>query len=140
MSKGFRPKPRQHLVRFGDDTEYAGLEVLVTEPSVEAVLRLVDLVDKVQGDDPDVAAVGDLFARFARCLVSWNVEDEHGKPVAADLAGVEAQPFGLVMAVVQGWLEGMIAAPPNLSSASGNGGIPPEASLPMEALSASPLS
>lgn len=139
---GYRPQ-RQLIKLDFSETEHAGLEITTKRISVDGLLSFVGLIDKAEQFDSkafkpeDLEIVEDLFGRFAAVLVSWNVEDDDGQPVPATREGLGTQDFGFVLFIISTWFMSMSQAPPPLPSGSKPGGPPPEASLPMEALSAS---
>lgn len=140
-------KPKRQLVELDfSETEHAGLEVTTRKISVDALLGFVDLLEKADqlgGADlkpEDAKVVSDLFSRFAKVLVSWNVEDDDDQPVPATFEGIGTLDFDFVMEIITAWFVSVTAAPPPLKGASPNGAAPPEASLPMDVLPASPPS
>lgn len=94
---GYRPKRTPCKLDF-TGTEYDGLEV-VTRPVPMSVLL----------DVMTAAATGDLeafrhmAATFAYALDSWNVEDDDGQPVPADLDGLMSLTPQFVNAVIAAW-------------------------------------
>lgn len=132
---GFEPQRRLFELDFSE-TEYAGLKVTTKSVPVKSLKKIIGLADQVDdADDVDAAAVlaliDDLFARFAKVLVSWNVT-EGGEPVPATADGLDSQDLTFAMTVIFAWIKTITAAPPPLLAASPGGGTPPEASLPTE--------
>lgn len=123
---GFRAAPTIYKLVFED--QLAGLEVMVKAVSIKEFLAL----QRDLGEADSSADSADRFLkRMAGALVSWNLEDEKGKPVPANLDGLQRQELGLVMKIVTSWM-GVVASLPNSSSASSNsGGTPLESSMPM---------
>lgn len=134
---GFTPKRKTYRLVF-DDTDLAGLEVRMRGLSTGDYLNVV----RIQADDGDETPeqVDTMLGLLAGALVSWNLEDEHGNPVPADLDGVKAQDFDLVMAILGAWQTAVAGVPAPLDSASPSGVPSLEASIPMDTLSESPES
>ena len=142
---GYKLKRTLYQLTF-EDPDLEGLEVVTKRISVDGLLKFVDLIDAVEGLDKDnfkpedLKIVRDLLGRFAKVLVSWNVETEDDQPVPATAEGLMGLDFEFVMPLIEAWITGISQAPPPLPSASAGGDPPPEASLPMEALLPSPPS
>lgn len=138
---GYRPKRKLFELDFSE-TEYAGLEVTTKSISVKGLMKIAALADQFedtddQGADEVMAVVEELFERFARVLVSWNVEDDDGKPVEANQEGLESQDLDFAMAVIFAWIKTVSAAPPPLQGASPSGEISLEGSLDLAGASRS---
>src|SRR5262249_12895606 len=102
------------------------------------LLEIVGLYDAFRAGKASAEGIGALMDAFAARLVSWNIDGDDDKPLPADMDGVRSLDADLFMDLCTGWVEGMTQAPPPLPKPSANGA--PEASLPMEALPASPSS
>jgi hypothetical protein len=124
---GFKPTRKRYHLKFADP-EMNGLEVVAHAGSTGDVLAIMGL------SDGDVHAGAESLKVFAKCLVSWNIEDEDGKPVPADLDGLKSLDLDFVMLLIQGWVQAVQDVPAPLEKPSNSGKPYPEASLPMEAL------
>jgi hypothetical protein len=114
---GYTPTRTLYKLDFSE-TEHAGLEVTTRSLSIDGLLKIVGLAESVDSDAPDAALLGDLFQRFAAVLVAWNVEDDDGRPVNADYAGLTSQDPPFVMSVITAWVAAMSQAPRPLPAAS----------------------
>jgi hypothetical protein len=121
-----------------------GLEVKATSTSMGEFQRIAKLAVKLD-ENPDELSVDDidaldaLFERFAKVLISWNLEDEDGTPVPATKEGLLDQDPVFVMTVVNVWLSTVSSVPASLGKDSNSTNTFPEVSIPMEvASSASP--
>ncbi len=129
---GYRRQPKTYVLRF---EAYEGLEVAARSVSVEELLTVLELADKMTGS-PNKEQVTDLFGWFAKQLIGWNLEDEDGKPVPATLKGLLAQDFDFALALVNAWVS---AISPGKSPPSSGGmptapkGGPPTGPDPLEA-------
>jgi hypothetical protein len=142
---GYKPKRTLYRLTF-EDPDLEGLVVVTRRPSVDGLLRFVELYEQVQGLDEDSFKPEDmkllttLFERFVKVLTEWNVEDDEGQPVPRTVEGLQSLELDFTMQIIESWITGMFQAPPPLPPGSPGGGIPPEASLPMEVLPPSPVS
>ncbi len=143
---GYQRPAKTYVLKWAEGHELHGLEVTVTGLSVERMLALTGLAAALTGGG-DVAAklseADKLFRSFARCLISWNLEDENGLPVPAAYEGIAAQDLPFVTALVTTWIDAVAGLDNPLPRPSLNGGTTAtepgmEASLPMGALSPSP--
>ena len=137
---GYRRPAKAYRLKFADE-DMAGLEVTARSLPIGEFLKLTELASL--GDDPKAATSGmtDMFRVLAGSLISWNLEDEDGKPVPASYEGIVGQDFDFVMKIVTAWMEAMSAVAPPLPNGSSNGtGSGLELSMPMAPLSPSHLS
>ena len=118
---GYAPQRTVLVLNFD---EHPGLVVRVRRGSIQDHLDLATFPPDTKDDA--------YCSPFARNLVSWNVEDEHGRPVPADLDGVLSLEWPFVLELVQAWADnvGAVAAPLEPRSTPG---IDP-ADIPMIAL------
>jgi hypothetical protein len=100
---GFRPKRAPFKLEFAG--EYEGLEVSV-RPVPMSVIQ--DIAVAASSGDP--AAFRHISATFAYAIESWNVEDDDGNPVPADLDGLMSQDPRFVAAVIKTWTETIYGA------------------------------
>jgi hypothetical protein len=125
---GYRRVPVIHTIDSipGED----GLVVRMKGIPFGRVRKLLALLD----DDSDQAALDGIATLFVANLVSWNLEDEGGVPVPASVEGVDDQDFGLVLKMVNAWLDGMTGVSDDLGKGSLSGEKFPGQPLTMEAL------
>ena len=129
---GYRRQPTVYRLVF---QEYEGLEVTARSVSVEELLKITGLANQMTAK-PDDKQVEELFGFFASRLVSWNLEDEDGKPVPATLKGLLGEEMGFILKIVQAWVRAITGVSPPLSNGSSNGPAgrnPLEESIPMMA-------
>ena len=98
---GFRPARAPFKLDF-TGTEYEGLEVTVRPMPMSVMLDVIAAVGS-----GDLAAGRHMYATFAYALESWNLEDDDGVPVAADLDGLMSQDGRFVAAVISAWAAAM---------------------------------
>ena len=124
---GYRCQPTVYKLIF---QEYEGLEVMARLVSVEELLKITGLALQMT-TKPDDKQVAELFGWFGKRLVSWNLEDEDGKPVPATLNGLLAQEMGFVLKIIQAWVRAITGVLPPLQNGSSGG---PAGRNPLEEL------
>jgi len=102
---GFRPKRAPFKLEFSG--EFEGLEVSV-RPVPMSVMN--DIAVAASSGDPQ--AFRHAAATFAYALESWNLEDDDGNPVPADMDGLMSQDPQFVGAVFRAWTEAANRAAP----------------------------
>jgi hypothetical protein len=139
---GYKPSRTLYRLRFEDRP---GLEVVAKSTSVEKLMGLMGLVEKVGVLDEDTVGADDfglveqVLRGFAEILHSWNVEDEDDRPIPATYEGLITQELPFVMEVVSAAVEAISAAPPPLPKPS-SAGAALEASIPMTPMQENPES
>jgi hypothetical protein len=131
---GYRRKLKTITVTFGDDHELAGLEVTTRGLSLGTYLELLGM------GEVDRSSIGEALKEFARCLTSWNLEDEDGTPVPATEESVFAEDHNMMLKVAAAWLDSMhgVSKSDPLPESSPAGEPSPVASIPMAPLSECP--
>lgn len=130
---GYKPSRTLYRLKFED---HPGLEVVAKSTSVEKLMELMGLVEKVgvldeaELDAGSFGLIEQVLRGFAGILHSWNVEEEDDTPIPATYEGLITQELPFVMEVVNAAVEAMSTAPPPLSKNSG-GDAALEASIPM---------
>ena len=122
---GYRRQPTVYRLIF---SEYEGLEVMARSCSVEEMLKVTGLAAQMSSS-PDDKQLTELFGFFAKRLVSWNLEDEDGKPVPATLKGLLGEEMGFILNIVQAWVRAITGVSSPLQNGSSNG---PAARSPLE--------
>lgn len=137
---GYRHKAKTYKLTFED---YPGLEVVTKSASINVLSKMMRLAVEVDGvgtDDltaEDIDKMDELYAGFAKALVSWNLEDEDGTPVPTTVEGVRDQDPDFILSIVMRWAEAVSSPPDDLGKGSNSGPRFPEGSLPMAPLSPS---
>ena len=96
---GYRPKRTPVKLDF-TGTEYEGLEITVRPLPMAVMMDIGSTVG-------DPSAVRHVAATFGYAMESWNVEDDDGQPVPADVDGLLSQDGRFVAAVIQKWAESL---------------------------------
>lgn len=118
---GFKHHAKTYVLTF-DDPELEGLEVKARSLSFAEV------------DDDDTPVI----ELFARALISWNLEDEDGKPLVTTLETLQNYPdVDFVTTLAKTWIEAVTGVDDELGKDSPSGKQSLEQSLPMEPLSLS---
>jgi hypothetical protein len=122
-----------------EDPEMDGLEVSVRRLSVKDAIDVTKLVRKIAENKDDGEALEALAYVLSRTLISWNVEDEDGKPIPTTLEGVKSIDPELIREISDATRNAQTGVSRPLSQPSSDGEPSPELSIPMETLSESPV-
>ncbi|MEU1372979.1 hypothetical protein ABZ442_04855 [Streptomyces triculaminicus] len=128
---GFVRKPKRIHLRFEGDPELEGLEVTLRGMTVAEYLDVMGL------DEVDAPSVLEMIKRFAKALISWNLEDETGTPVPMDEESIFAQDQEFILHLATAWVDAVAGVSGPLEQSSPDGELSPVASIPMEPLSES---
>ncbi len=141
----YQHKRKTYVLKFED---YPGFEVTMKGLSTEGFMRLAKLagtttgkdLSQLSGDQLDeaIAAMDSLFARFAKSLVRWNLDDEDtGDPVPETEEGVRSQDFDFILEITLAWMDAIASVDPTSPPPASSPGISQESSLNLESLSSS---
>lgn len=122
---GYVHKKKTFLLKFADG-EMEGLEVKVQAIPLGKLLEFEELAAK-----PGREGWREMLTTLTGAIQSWNVEEEDGTPVAADVDGLLAQETDLVLAIIQAWQGGMTTVPAPLPEGSGSSEISLASQIPM---------
>lgn len=134
QTTGFKPERTRYRVRGKGDLD--GLLVELKGIDVGTFLEVAEMADL----DPrnfttaQLPQVRRLFEIVGEALDSWNLLDDDDQPVPATHAGVMAQDFPLVMAIIEGWMEAIGGVPTPLDPRSDDGAPSEVPGIPMEIL------
>ncbi|MFE0378335.1 hypothetical protein ACFW1M_22755 [Streptomyces inhibens] len=134
----YRKQGRRIEISLAGHTEYGDVRAVARGMDLDSYLELMGYTE-----GPEVTSKSGIvrqLERFADALISWNIEEEDGTPTPATRAEFFALDESLALALATDWIErlgGKVDGP--LESSSPDGGPSPEASIPMEPLSSSPL-
>jgi len=131
---GYKAKLKTYLVRFDEGHEYHGAEARLRGMTYGEWEQVTGL-DGGEGDENGGASV----RRFVDHLISWNLEDDDGKPLPMTMDAVKTIDHDLVAALNNAWVQTLIGVHDGdpLPESSPSGGPSLAASVPMEALSES---
>ena len=137
-------KRKTYKLKWPEGHELHGLEVVTKGVSFEKAFELASLAAAIgtqESTEEKLATADKLFEGFARRLISWNLEEDDGSPVAPTLEEVKDQDMGFMIALISTWMDAVSSVDTPLPQGSKPGpSMAPEASLPTESLSPSPLS
>lgn len=127
---GYRKVPTIYtLAEFKDEP---GLVVRMKAIKLGKVRKLIRLVDGENSND--LETLDEIFSLVEEGLVSWNLEDESGAPIPADMSGIEEQELPMLLEILNVWLSQMTGVDEDLGKGSGSGVNFPGRPLTMEAL------
>ena len=130
---GYKRNPKIYKLVFGDDTDYAGLEVQVKTITMG---QLLAMRSGTSGDeDKDNIRVS--VELLAERIVSWNLEDEKGQPVPPTLDAILEEDDDFIFAIINRWTDAVSGVKAPLQQSSPSGEPSPVELVPMEALSES---
>lgn len=139
---GYKVHRNIYKLRF-EGAEYEGLEVRAKSVALGQfmdMMKLADLKSKKSLTEEDRAAIDSLFERFAKVLVSWNLEDDDDKPVPTTKEGLYSLDFEFALLIILAWMDAVAGVSGPLGKPSSNGSPSLEESIPMETLWGSPIS
>lgn len=107
---------------------------------VEDLFQAMKLAESGDSIAERKAALEEVFPVLARGIVEWNLESEQGKPVMIRPETFASLDLPFIRAILDAWMDASAGVSRPLSTPSKDGDSFPEGSIPMETLSASPLS
>jgi hypothetical protein len=129
---------------FGEEHgDLAGLEVRMKRISIDQMMEVSRLLSlRGKGDNEltgeDRAQINELFDLVGGRMVSWNLEEEDGTPVACTAAALRDQDPALVYGIISGWMDALAGVSAPLAKTSSGGDLSMEESIPV--LESPPLS
>lgn len=141
---GFRPEAKRFRLRFDEDHEFHGLEIVTRSVPIGTILDVMRAAGSGAGRSPspeDVESIRGLFENFGGALIEWDLEHpDTGEPVPATPEGVATLDFDLVTRLAMEWVQAVLGASAPLGGASSSGrpaAAFPVSSIPMEPRSSS---
>lgn len=131
---GFTRKRKVYELDF-EGTDYEGLKVKLSGLTTGEYLDFVVLSASAsaEGSDGNKETQG-MIEMFSRHLLSWNLEDEDGEAVPADLEGLKANDLSMNLVLVDAWIGAISGVSEAVGKKSSDGANPLVESIPMEAL------
>lgn len=126
---GFRPEPRTYTLQFTEPS-LDGFEVKVRSVSLDEFMKMtgVDEETALGGvtirDEKPVAPT--LLEKIVGRIVSWNLDDDKGKPLPVTYTSLKKQDLYLNRALAKAYLEAVSGVSAPLDGRSGSGGTSPE--------------
>lgn len=121
---GFRKQRTLYKLVF-EDPELDGLEVTAKALSMRDFLAVSKIPDEAEQQEASLK-------KLAEAIVSWNLEDEDGKPVSPDYKGLCAQEILFINQLTQAWTAAMSDVPKSSQTGLNGSGTYPELSIPMD--------
>ncbi|QMP84400.1 hypothetical protein HUN42_00022 [Streptomyces phage Dagobah] len=126
---GYRRAPKIHTLDLEKD--YPGFEVRMKGLKIGRMRELLKALDDDTKTEDMIPAVSQLIASN---VVSWNLEDEEGRPVEPTPEAVEDFELDMLMDVVNAWLNKINGVSADLGKDSPSGAQFPGQPVTMEAL------
>lgn len=137
---GYKRKKTFRLT-WADGSDMDGFEIFVKSMSTERFLDLDEQRHRTyETPAQEREETRKVFREFAEVLVSWNLEDDDDTPIPCTYESFMAQDPAFVKSIMDAYGEHVAGVAPPLPQPSPGGEPSPEASIPMEPLSPSPLS
>lgn len=115
--------------------EEEGLVVRMKSIRIGKLRKLMRTVSEAEvSDGADEAMLDEMFSLLAEGLISWNLEDENGIPIPADMSGIDQQELPFTLKILKAWLDNMTGPDEELGKGSPSGEKFPGRPLTMEAL------
>ena len=138
--KRFRRERKLYQLNF-EDPELDGFECVMSGVSLERFVDITALAAELE--TPEGRTKENIEAQFttlAGSMVSWNLDDDDGKPISCDYEGLRVQDFDFVMKIMLGWMQALASVPKASENGSPSGGISREQSLGLASVSRSQAS
>jgi len=134
---GFKVQRKVYKLVF-KDPDYEGLEVTARSLSAGELWEFI-AAEKAgaSGGDGGLEGRRQTLQMLADALVSWNAEDEDGKPIPMTIEGLLSQDPGFGAHVMDAWTDALVGISAPLSPTSSDGLPSLEASIPMDVPSSS---
>lgn len=136
---GFTPKKTIYRLDF-EGTDLDGAEVRMRASSLGLAFDVVGLigVDEDNATPEDIERALQQYVELADHLVSWNLDDDNGDPLPADLEGLKTLEIRYVRMIAEAWQRAQVDVPGPLPSGLSNGQQPPDLlGIPMATIPAS---
>lgn len=130
---GYRKIPTIYTLTFTGELE--GLIVRMKSSSLGKMRQLVRSMGSDDDTDSETfAVVDDVVAMLAEHLVSWNYEDEEGRPIPANEEGLNQLELAFVLELSHRYMDEISGPSAELGKDSTSGAQFPGRPLTMEAL------
>jgi hypothetical protein len=126
---GYRRTPKIHLLDLEEN--YPGFVVRMKGLKIGKMRRLLAAMDDDTKTEDMIPEVSQLIADH---VVSWNLEDDEGNPVAPTQEAVEDFELDMLMDFINAWLEKVNGVSDDLGKDSPSGDRFPGQPVTMEAL------
>lgn len=124
---GYRKVPRIYTLTFDGDRE--GFVVRMKSMKLGQMRAILEIIN-----DEDRDTVAELPAYIAKHIVSWNLEDEHGRPIEPSLEAMDELDMDDLLEISKKWMDLIVGPDEELGKDSPSGGPFPGRPVQMEAL------
>lgn len=123
-----------YKLKWPEGSRWHGLEVRLRGMDL-GELREISSLQSSGGETDSLEKVEGILDILGRALLSWNFEDEGGKPVP--IKSFRTEDMAMLLAILNAWQEAVGNVPTPLPQTSSDGGKLEEESIPMEIPSSS---
>lgn len=102
---GHKRQRKTLSLKFEDEP---GLEILARSCTVRKFLWALKVADKMTAGNLPEEEVEDFAAWFAERIISWNLEDDDGKPIPVSADYLLDEDIDWAAKVVMGWVSGIM--------------------------------
>lgn len=117
------------LTGFKNDEELVVRMKAIRIGKLRKLVRLIDDEGQTSEDGLD-----EMFELLLEGLVSWNLDDEEGRPLPTTQDGIDELELPMVLEIMERWLKEMTSVDDDLGKDSPSGASFPGRPLTMEAL------
>lgn len=114
---------RTYKLLWPEGHQFHGLEIRMRGMSLAELERL-SAFERSKGDADVAGRTAEIRAMaelFSHRLISWNLEDEEGRPVGTDPDSIASADLGLVMSAIGAWEREVTRVPDPLPQGSSDG-------------------
>lgn len=126
---GYRKIPTIYTLKFD---QYEGLEVRMKSMKIGKMRAVLNVIEDDDLGTP--VLIDEMVKVISEGLVSWNLEDEDGKPLEPVRSEVEELEFGMLNAILDKWLGELSGPDQELGKGSPSGVTFPVEPITMETL------
>lgn len=101
-------KKRQYKLVWPEDHDLHGLEVFAKGMSFKKLEVITSMRGNLDGDkisDASIQSLKPMIEIFSESLISWNYEDDDGRPVGTSLAELMDEDFKVLLPIIVSWAE-----------------------------------
>ncbi|NUP18432.1 MAG: hypothetical protein HOZ81_20575 [Streptomyces sp.] len=135
---GFVVEPKAYHLKFDESSDLAGLEVTARSLNTGQFLEFQEAqAVRARGGEAAKGATQQMLEMLSGAILSWNAETPSGEAIPHTMDGLRTLDLDFNMAVIDAWMDALNGVSAPLPQTSTDGAPSVEASIPMDAPSAS---